>query len=233
MARPDLGGLSDRGRDWQRLVAAWRRSGLTQAAFCRHQGVNVGTFCWWKRQLTLRHGAPPGIGGRRGHAPRREGRGQAPRTRARAPRTRVEVAPTRTARPSAAPGAKGSSKNKVDSCLRENAVNTARSSGDRNIYLLRTPKRRSGSAPAVFAPVHIRADEPSHVHVDRSCARLALDGRIEIVLDDGRRIRVNGRVDRQMLTDVLAVLDPGHATGGGTFHRGDDALRVRGEARAC
>jgi hypothetical protein len=69
--------------------------------------------------------------------------------------------------------------------------------------------------------------------VDRSCARLALDGRIEIVLDDGRRIRVNGRVDRQMLTDVLAVLDPGHATGGGTFHRGDDALRVRGEARAC
>lgn len=32
------------------------------------------------------------------------------------------------------------------------------------------------------------------------------DGRIEIVLACGRRVRMRGRVDRQMLADVLAVL---------------------------
>ncbi len=32
------------------------------------------------------------------------------------------------------------------------------------------------------------------------------DGRIEIVLTCGRRVRMSGRVDRQMLADVLAVL---------------------------
>ena len=37
-------------------------------------------------------------------------------------------------------------------------------------------------------------------------------GRIEIVLRDGRRVRVTGPVDRQRLADVLAVL--GAASGG-------------------
>lgn len=38
-------------------------------------------------------------------------------------------------------------------------------------------------------------------------ALVGQEGSIEIVLGNGRRIRVGGRVDRQMLVDVLAVLE--------------------------
>lgn len=47
-----------------------------------------------------------------------------------------------------------------------------------------------------FAPVRV---------VEREAADA--DGRIEIVLARGQRIRISGRVDRQMLADVLAVLE--------------------------
>lgn len=43
--------MSDRARYWAGLVAAWERSGLSQAAFCRRRGVNGGTFAWWKGRL--------------------------------------------------------------------------------------------------------------------------------------------------------------------------------------
>lgn len=46
---------------------------------------------------------------------------------------------------------------------------------------------------ATFVPVHVMQESSS-------------PGAIEIVLSDQRRIRVVGRVDRQMLTDVLAVV---------------------------
>ena len=65
------GGLTSRARYWQEQVGEWRRSDLTQAAFCQQHDLNAGTFCWWKRQLARRermaaaaHGGPPA----RGHA---------------------------------------------------------------------------------------------------------------------------------------------------------------------
>ena len=56
----------------------------------------------------------------------------------------------------------------------------------------RDTKRR----PASFVRVRVAADDSD-------------DGasRIEIVLAGGRRLRVSGRVDRQMLSDVLTVLE--------------------------
>jgi hypothetical protein len=56
----------------------------------------------------------------------------------------------------------------------------------------RDTKRR----PASFVRVRVAADEPD-------------DGasRIEIVLAGGRRVHIHGRVDRQMLSEVLAVLE--------------------------
>lgn len=36
---------------WQALLAAWRRSGLSQAEFCRRRGLALGTFAWWKHTL--------------------------------------------------------------------------------------------------------------------------------------------------------------------------------------
>jgi hypothetical protein len=43
--------MSDRARYWQRLVAAWAKSGLSQAEFCRRRKVKAVNFGWWKRKL--------------------------------------------------------------------------------------------------------------------------------------------------------------------------------------
>jgi hypothetical protein len=56
-------------------------------------------------------------------------------------------------------------------------------------------RRDAASPPATFVPVRVIA-EPSR----------AEDGYLEIVLPGGRQVRVQGRVDRQALADVLAVL---------------------------
>ena len=56
--------------------------------------------------------------------------------------------------------------------------------------------RDSGSRP-VFVPVRLAEED-----------RETGGSRIEIVLTDGRCVRVTGSVDRQALTDVLTVLEP-------------------------
>jgi hypothetical protein len=47
---------------WRRHVEAWRESGLSQADYCRQQGLNHKTFSVWtrrvKRDLSLDKGAP-------------------------------------------------------------------------------------------------------------------------------------------------------------------------------
>lgn len=43
---------SARRRYWQAQVEAQRRSGLSQAAFCRRRGFRKGTFGFWKWKLT-------------------------------------------------------------------------------------------------------------------------------------------------------------------------------------
>lgn len=59
--------------------------------------------------------------------------------------------------------------------------------------LARRDAKRTHSA---FVPVRVTEDEPAGRH-----------GAIEIVLAGDRRIRVSGRVDRQILADVLAVME--------------------------
>jgi len=56
-------------------------------------------------------------------------------------------------------------------------------------------RRAAEQEPASFAAVRVRADDPA-----------AEESRLEIVLAGGRSIRLYGRVDRQMLGDVLAVV---------------------------
>jgi transposase-like protein len=36
---------------WRQHVAAWRDSGLSQAAYCREHGLNSKTLSWWTRKL--------------------------------------------------------------------------------------------------------------------------------------------------------------------------------------
>lgn len=43
--------MTERAKYWASQVSAWEQSGLSQAEFCRGQGLNGGTFAWWKRQL--------------------------------------------------------------------------------------------------------------------------------------------------------------------------------------
>jgi len=43
--------MTERARHWRRVLAAWRQSGVTQAAFCRREGISTATFYWWKRRL--------------------------------------------------------------------------------------------------------------------------------------------------------------------------------------
>jgi len=53
------------------------------------------------------------------------------------------------------------------------------------------------SPPATFVPVTVAARTPASTG----------KGRIEIILPGDRRVRVVGSMDRQMLADVLAVLE--------------------------
>ena len=44
---------------WQRHVEAWRESGLTQADYCRQQGLNSKTFSVWvRRALPINKNVP-------------------------------------------------------------------------------------------------------------------------------------------------------------------------------
>jgi len=39
--------------EWYRHVEAWRESGLSQADYCRQQGLNPKTFSAWARRALL------------------------------------------------------------------------------------------------------------------------------------------------------------------------------------
>lgn len=56
--------------------------------------------------------------------------------------------------------------------------------------------RRDAEQPASFVPVHLTEEPPA-----------GKASRIEIRLAGGRRLRISGRVDRQVLADVVAVLE--------------------------
>lgn len=71
----------------------------------------------------------------------------------------------------------------------------------------RTPasRRGSGARPAKFVPVRVTADSSAADAFDLSAASGSLS-RIEIVFPDQRCVRLVGPVDRQALSDVLAVV---------------------------
>jgi len=42
----------DKSACWQAQVSSWRRSGLSQAQFCRDHNLKVRDFGYWKRMLS-------------------------------------------------------------------------------------------------------------------------------------------------------------------------------------
>jgi hypothetical protein len=44
--------LTERGRFWQRHLQRWKRSGLSQAQYCRRHHLSAPAFGWWKGRLS-------------------------------------------------------------------------------------------------------------------------------------------------------------------------------------
>lgn len=40
--------------EWERLVSAWRQSGLEVGEFCRRRRLSASTFAWWRWRLGAR-----------------------------------------------------------------------------------------------------------------------------------------------------------------------------------
>jgi hypothetical protein len=54
--------LTRRGREMQRLIERWERSGLTMAEFARRRGMSPHTFAWWRHRLRARAERPAEVG---------------------------------------------------------------------------------------------------------------------------------------------------------------------------
>ena len=61
--------------------------------------------------------------------------------------------------------------------------------------------------PAAFVPVTVASETAGPGGATGPPPEGGLGGRIEIVVGNGRRVRVTGPVDRQALADVLAVVE--------------------------
>ena len=50
---------SERERKWREHVRAWRKSGLSQAEYCRQHGLMPHDFSWWKGEIARRDSRAP------------------------------------------------------------------------------------------------------------------------------------------------------------------------------
>ena len=48
------GAKVEREWKWRGHLAAWGKSGLSQAAYCRQHGLTQNDFSWWKRRIAGR-----------------------------------------------------------------------------------------------------------------------------------------------------------------------------------
>ena len=48
----------EKRRRWEKRIAAWEESGLTQIEYCRIHGLNSGRFTYWKARLKKKSDTP-------------------------------------------------------------------------------------------------------------------------------------------------------------------------------
>ena len=48
-----VGSGKSRREYWRRVLETWSRSGVSQTAFCREQGLSRNAFTYWKRQMGI------------------------------------------------------------------------------------------------------------------------------------------------------------------------------------
>lgn len=47
---------SEKRDEWSERISDWRRSGLSQSAYCRENELSLPSFGYWKRKLELKTG---------------------------------------------------------------------------------------------------------------------------------------------------------------------------------
>ena len=77
MGRTEKVTRGEREEFWQKHLAQWRASGLSQAAYCRRHGVSAIQLSWWKHELARRQkrgaaGRPAAAGPNQGRGPARQ-----------------------------------------------------------------------------------------------------------------------------------------------------------------
>ncbi|MCH8913689.1 MAG: hypothetical protein IIA33_09000 [Planctomycetes bacterium] len=219
-------GLRDLKKEasWRQVILAHAGSAMSVRAWCRDQQVNEAGFYWWRRQLARRDAESSSavghdkLDGQRhdsqatrlsnnqpSHPNLRNFGEDAPedihqdigKTTAKSPGRRSRLVTT-TARPTKRRNRGVKSADQLPQARREASLTLRRT-------------RRSAPSP-VFVPVRVAEDDP-----DERSNRIAIadgSGLIEIVLTDGRCVRITGSVDQRNLADVLTVLEhaaPGQA----------------------
>jgi hypothetical protein len=48
-------------QSWRERLEAWRRSGLSQAEFCRRQGLSRVSLSWWKSRIARQESVRPSV----------------------------------------------------------------------------------------------------------------------------------------------------------------------------
>lgn len=219
-------GLRDLKKEasWRQIILAHAGSAMSVRAWCRDQQVNEASFYWWRRQLARRDAESSlsaghdKLDGQRhdsqatrlsnnqpSHPNLRNFGEDGPedlhqnlgKTTAKSPGQRSRLVTT-TARPTKRRNRGVKSTAKLAQVRREPSSKLPRT-------------RRDASSP-VFVPVRVAEDDP-----DERSNRIAIadgSGLIEIVLTDGRCVRITGSVDQRNLANVLTVLEhaaPGQA----------------------
>ena len=67
------------------------------------------------------------------------------------------------------------------------------------------PARKSGKGSSLFLPVRVSSEQPQR----EVTSELAVDGGFEVVLTNGRRVRVAGTFRAESLVRLLAVVEGG------------------------
>lgn len=193
-------GLRDLKKEasWRQVILAYAGSAMSVRAWCQDQQVNEAGFYWWRRQLARRDAAQSSSAGHDELHHRRHDNQSVRLNNNQPPHPNLRHLVEDTPKD-----------------LHQNlGKTTAKSPGWHNRLVTptaRPTKRRSAPSP-VFVPVRVAEDD-----LDDGRSRIEPDdgsGLIEIVLTDGRCVRVSGSVDQRNLADVLTVLEhaaPGQA----------------------
>jgi len=200
---------SKKAASWRQIILAHAGSAMSVRAWCRDRQVNEAGFYWWRRRLARRDAE------------------QSPSAEHDKPQDRqhdnqpVRLNHNQPSHPNLRNLGKDGPEDhhqNLKKTTAKSADQLPRARREASLTLRRT--RRSAPSP-VFVPVRVAEDNlddrSNRIDLDDGRSRIEPDdgsSLIEIVLTDGRCVRITGSVDQRNLADVLTVLEhaaPGQA----------------------